>query len=99
MAQFSKELVSASDEVRVVRLRVPAGSGVPEHHANVDVIATVVRGEGDFTVGGQPRAVRAGDVIVMKPKERHSIAAVSDLELVVVHARVACAGEAPTCGA
>lgn len=99
MSQISKQLLSDSDAIKVVRLQVLAGGSVPEHHSNVDVVATVVRGEGSFTVEGQARAVRAGDVVVMKPRQRHAIAATSDLEFVVVHARVTSSGESPSCGA
>lgn len=96
---IQKQVVSASEGVRVVRLAVPAGGVVPEHHASVDVVATIVRGTGEFSVEGTPRAVACGDVIVMKPRQRHAIRADTDLELVVVHARVT-AGDAPTtCGA
>jgi quercetin dioxygenase-like cupin family protein len=94
-----KEPVSASDALKVVRLHVGAGQGVPEHHSNVDVVVTVVRGHGRFTVEGQAHDLVPGAVIVMPPKAKHSIAATSDLELVVVHARLAGAGAAPSCGA
>jgi quercetin dioxygenase-like cupin family protein len=99
MSQIKKEPIFQSEAIKIVRLGVPAGGAVPEHHSNVDVIATIVRGEGTFTVEGQPRAVRAGDVVTMRPRERHAIAADSDLEIVVVHARVASNGEPPACGA
>lgn len=99
MQQIRKEPISVSDGVKVVRLQVAAGSAVPEHHSNVDVVATVVRGAGTFTVEGHARPVRAGDVVVMRPAARHSIVADSDLELVVVHARVAAEGAPATCGA
>lgn len=99
MSKISKRPLSSSECIKVVRLQVAAGGVVPEHHSNVDVVATIVRGEGDFTVEGRARAVSAGDVVVMQPKERHSIVAKTELELVVVHARVAQGGEAPTCGA
>lgn len=99
MSPITKEPISMSDSIKVVRLRVAAGGAVPEHHSNVDVVVTVVHGNGTFTVEGSARAIRPGDVIVMQPKERHSINAESDLELVVVHARVAHTGEPPTCGA
>jgi quercetin dioxygenase-like cupin family protein len=62
---------------------------VPEHHANVDVVVTVVRGTGAFT----------GDVVVMPPRARHSIEAESDLELVVVHARLQPGADTAGCGA
>lgn len=98
-ASITKDPVSVSEALKVVRLRVAAGGQVPEHHSNVDVVVTVVRGSGRFTVAGSPKAIGPGDVIVMRPKERHSIDASSDLELVVVHARLHEAGAAATCGA
>jgi quercetin dioxygenase-like cupin family protein len=96
---IQKDVLNATSGLKVVRLRVGAGQQVPEHHANVDVVATVVSGSGTFTVAGQPRAIAPGAVIVMPPRERHSIDAVTDLELVVVHARLADAGEPAACGA
>jgi quercetin dioxygenase-like cupin family protein len=99
MQPIKKEPISVSDGLKVVRLQVAAGGGVPEHHSNVDVVATIVRGAGTFVVEGHARAVSAGDVIVMRPKERHSIAATSEMELVVVHARLADAGAPAACGA
>ena len=97
--EIKKEPISVSNDLKVVRLRVAAGGAIPTHHSNVDVVVTVVRGNGGFTVEGHTRAVGAGDVVVMRPKERHSITAESDLELVVVHARIAEAPDPATCGA
>lgn len=94
-----KDPVSVSDALKVVRLRVDAGARVPEHHSNVDVVVTVVRGNGRFTVEGNERPITPGDVVVMRPKERHSIDAETDLELVVVHARLKEEGPAASCGA
>lgn len=96
---IQKELLNVADGLKVVRLRLAAGQQVPEHHANVDVVATVVSGRGTFTVAGQPKPIATGAVIVMPPRERHSITAETDLELVVVHARLASAGEPAACGA
>jgi quercetin dioxygenase-like cupin family protein len=98
MSAVQKSPVSVADALKVVRLNVSAGGQVPEHHSNVDVVVTVVRGTGDFTVEGERRTVTQGDVIVMKPKARHSITAASDLELVVVHSRLA-GSDPATCGA
>lgn len=99
MAEIQKAVVSATDGLKVVRLQVAAGGVVPTHHANVDVVATVVRGAGEFVVEGAPRAIKAGDVVVMGPKVPHSISATTELELVVVHARLATAGAPASCGA
>ncbi len=99
MTAIQKTPISVADALEVVRLVVSAGGTVPEHHSNVDVVVTVVRGEGDFTVEGDERPIHQGDVIVMKPKQRHAIRASSELELVVVHTRLADGGAAATCGA
>jgi quercetin dioxygenase-like cupin family protein len=96
-----KGVIAQREGLKVVRLVVKAGGTVPEHHANVDVIATVVRGKGRFFVEGQPRAIAAGDVIDMAPAVPHAIEADEDLELVVVHARLNGGAGAPAvaCGA
>jgi len=96
---IQKQNVSVGDGLKVVRLFVRAGHVVPEHHSNVDVVVTVVRGEGRFTVAGDERPIAAGGVVVMRPGARHAIAAETDLELVDVHARLAGGGEAAGCGA
>ena len=98
-AKFTKQDLAVREGLRIVRLVVPAGVDVPEHHSTVDVVATVVRGSGTFTVEGAVRAINAGSVVEMQPKVRHSLHAVEDLELVVVHCRVAAAGAAAHCGA
>jgi quercetin dioxygenase-like cupin family protein len=96
---IQKQNVSERDALKVVRLSVRGGHVVPEHHSNVDVIVTVVRGRGRFTVERNEHPIAAGGVVVMRPGARHAIAAETDLELIVVHARLAGGGEAAGCGA
>jgi quercetin dioxygenase-like cupin family protein len=87
--QIGRETVVQRGGLEVLRLVVPAGSVVPEHHAAVDVVVVVVGGSGVFTVAGEPRRIGCGDVIDMAPAVRHAIAAEEDLTLVVVKARLA----------
>lgn len=87
--QIGRETVVQREGLEVLRLVVPAGSVVPEHHAAVDVVVVVVGGSGVFTVAGEPRRIGYGDVIDMAPAVRHAIAAEEDLTLVVVKARLA----------
>lgn len=96
-----KGVIAQREGLKVVRLVIKAGASVPEHHANVDVIATVVRGKGRFFVEGQPRVIAPGDVVDMAPLAPHSIEADEELELIVVHARLGGGAGAPTvaCGA
>jgi quercetin dioxygenase-like cupin family protein len=98
-ATVQKKLIQATDALKIVRLHIPAGATVPEHHANVDVVVTVVRGKGTFTLGSGEVPIQPGEVVVMPPMAPHSISAESDLELVVVHARLRQEGDAARCGA
>jgi quercetin dioxygenase-like cupin family protein len=82
------EPIFSADGLKVVRLTVPAGGAVPEHHANVDVVVSIVRGAGSFVVDQKERRVRQGDVIVLPPRAPHSVTADEELELIVVQARV-----------
>ncbi len=86
---FHRETVVQREGLEVLRLVVPAGSAVPEHHATADVVVVVVGGSGVFTVAGEPRRIGRGDVIDMAPAVRHAIVAEEDLTLVVVKARLA----------
>ena len=97
-SSIQKELLQATDALKIVRLQIAAGGSVPEHHSNVDVVVTVVRGEGTFAMGTEKRALHPGEVVIMPPRAPHSIAAQSDLELIVVHARLHHQGEAAGCG-
>jgi len=97
--KIQKDAVVSREGLKVVRLRVPAGLSVPEHHANVDVVATVVRGKGTFVVAGERHAIEVGSVIDMAPFVRHAVEAEEDLELVVVHARLGAGAAEPACGA
>jgi quercetin dioxygenase-like cupin family protein len=97
-APITKKVETKRDGLEVVRLTVATGASVPEHHSNVDVVVTVVRGAGTFTVDGVTRRIAPGNVIEMAPRVRHSLHADAELELIVVHARIG-TGVAPHCGA
>jgi quercetin dioxygenase-like cupin family protein len=59
--QIGRETVVQREGLEVLRLVVPAGSVVPEHHAAVDVVVVVVGGSGVFTVAGEPRRIGRGE--------------------------------------
>lgn len=84
-----KETIAIRDGLKVMRLTVPTGGRIPEHHSSVVVVATVLRGSGTFTIAGRPRPVRGGDVIDLAPGVHHAIHADEEMELVVIHARIA----------
>lgn len=85
---------------KAVRLQVRAGGVVPTHSSNADVIATVVRGAGVFTIAGREHGLAPGVVLEMAPGVEHSIRAQEELEIVVLHCRLNLGGAVPvSCGA
>jgi quercetin dioxygenase-like cupin family protein len=86
--------------LKVVRLSIAAGAGVPTHASNVDVTAVVVKGKGTFTVEGKVREIAPGSVVDMRPNQSHSLQATSEaLELIVLHFRLSGGNTAPNCSA
>ena len=83
------EVVLQRDGLRVHHLVVNAGEELPETTVTDDVVFIVTRGRGVIYVMQEPRHVEAGDVIDVVPGETHSIEAIDELELTIVHASLA----------
>ncbi len=67
--------------------RLPAGSRFARHyHEDMQEIFIFVQGEADMTVNGRPQLLRAGDTIVIEPRETHEMqnAGNEDVEYVVL---------------
>ena len=65
----------AGDNVQFSFVDIPAGGVVGEHsHAN-EQMGVVLEGEMDFTIGGETRRLRAGDVFRIPGGVPHSVVA------------------------
>ncbi len=75
-------LAHDTDDGRLVVFRIAPGQRVPPHTSTSSVFMTVVSGTG-FVLGGDgERAVRAGDLLALAPREQHGMRAADD-ELVI----------------
>ncbi|GMK48356.1 mannose-1-phosphate guanylyltransferase [Paenibacillus glycanilyticus] len=54
-------------------------------HLNREEVWTVVKGEGEFVQNGVPMKVKAGNVLHIPMKTLHSLKAITDMEMIVVH--------------
>ncbi|TCM92802.1 mannose-1-phosphate guanylyltransferase [Paenibacillus sp. BK033] len=54
-------------------------------HLNREEVWTVVKGEGEFVQNGVPMKVKAGNVLHIPIKTLHSLKAITDMEMIVVH--------------
>ncbi|MGG5782227.1 sugar phosphate nucleotidyltransferase [Bacillus albus] len=73
------------NEVLTKRIGITASKNLSyQYHNNRSEVWTVVKGEGIFVLDNEIRVVRPGDVLEIKPKQKHAIKAVTDLEFIEV---------------
>ncbi|HEY1100309.1 MAG TPA: hypothetical protein VGF99_15330 [Myxococcota bacterium] len=77
------------DGIKVSRLIMPAGTELPAHTLNDDLVIVVLRGKGIVYAQQEPRHVEAGSVVDLVPGEEHSIDCFEELELVITQASLA----------
>lgn len=68
---------------RVVLFGFAAGQELTEHTSTQQAVVQVLSGEGEFTLAGQTRTVRAGDLIYMPPNLPHAVSATQELSLLL----------------
>jgi quercetin dioxygenase-like cupin family protein len=64
-----------------------AGQEISEHSAPFDALVQVLDGELALTIGGQPVAVAAGEVVVMPAQVPHALRALADTRMVLTMLR------------
>lgn len=78
-----KNILLSTVDLKVVKLELPAGEMLAEHHSDRSVVAVCIKGNGIFTIGTKQQELSSGDIIYMEPYENHSVKATTDLVLVV----------------
>lgn len=78
------EVVMLRDGIKVSRLVLAPGRGLPPHSASEDLVVVVLRGRGRFIVEQEIRDVETGDILDFVPEEHHAVEADEELELVLV---------------
>lgn len=61
--------------VEVIRMVLPSGKILSEHKAPGEIIVQCLEGEITFTTTGDPRKLRAGDVLYLAAGEPHALEA------------------------
>lgn len=81
---ITSEILMERMGLRLLRLDLPPGEGLPSHVAARDVAIVVVKGTGRVSVNGRVVAVDVGSVVGLLPGEKHGIEADSALGVIVV---------------
>ena len=64
--------------VEVIRMVLPAGKVLSEHKAPGEIIVQCLEGDITFTTMGEPKRLRAGDMLYLAAGEPHELVAVED---------------------
>lgn len=63
------------------------GQGLSEHAAPFDALVYIVDGEAEISISGEPRTVRAGEMIIMPANEPHALRATERYKMLLVMIR------------
>ena len=70
-------------DLQLMRLVLPAGHGLPEHHVSGAVTVQCLEGETVVTTPARTCTLRAGQLVVLTAQEPHALKAVTDSTLLV----------------
>ena len=68
---------------RVVLFGFAAGQELTEHTSTQHAVVQVLSGECEFSLGGKPHAVKAGDLIYMPPNLPHALKATTQFSMLL----------------
>ena len=71
------------DQLKVMRLALPAGKELPEHAVDGPITMHCLQGAIDVTAYGSCKTMRAGDLIYLAGKVPHALRATEDAFLLV----------------
>ena len=72
-----------TDTTRVVLFGFAEGQELTEHTSTQQAVIQILSGECEFSLGGQPRLVKAGDLLYMPPNLRHAVKATKSFSMLL----------------
>jgi len=82
-------MVFHREGIKVSRVVMTAGSNLPLHSVDDDIVIVVVRGVGVIFAQQEPRHVQAGSIVDLVPHEEHSIECIEEMEFVICQVSLA----------
>lgn len=74
----------ASSELRATVFGFAAEQGLTEHTSTSRALIQILDGECEFSVAGEPRTMRAGDVLHLPPNVPHALRATTPMTMLLV---------------
>jgi len=88
-----------TDSSRVVLFGFAEGQELTEHTSTQNAVVQILSGECELTLGGEPHAVKAGDLIYMPPNLPHTLKATTQFSMLLTLSKTqipAASGQNPT---
>jgi len=77
-ATFSSIALTKTDQIELIRLVLPAGKEMPEHHVKGEITFQCLSGEITFITRGVPTTLKAGQMLYVEGGAPHAVRAVTD---------------------
>lgn len=78
LASSKTKTIIKTPHVEVIRMVLPAGKVISEHKAPGEIIVQCLEGDITFTTMGEPKKLRAGDMLYLAASEPHALEAAED---------------------
>lgn len=81
------KVVLKKDTGNVTLFAFDKGEGLSEHTAPFDAMVTILDGEAEVKIGGQPHVLKAGEAIIMPANISHALKAVEKFKMMLIMIR------------
>lgn len=78
LASSKTKTLIKTPHIEVIRMVLPAGKIISEHKAPGEIIVQCLEGDITFTTMGEPKKLRAGDMLYLAASEPHALEAAKD---------------------
>lgn len=78
ISTFSSIALTKTEQIELIRLVLPAGKEMPEHHVKGDITFQCLSGEIAFITRGTPTTLKAGEMLYLEGGAPHAVRAVTD---------------------
>jgi quercetin dioxygenase-like cupin family protein len=78
LTQFSSIALARTDELELIRMTIPKGKGIPEHHVPGEVTLLCLQGEIVVDAHGASQTLRAGQLMYLNGGQAQALHATQD---------------------
>ncbi|MDC8760476.1 cupin domain-containing protein [Janthinobacterium fluminis] len=78
LTQFSALALAKTDEMELIRLTLPKGKVMPEHHVPGEITLLCLRGDVSVDAHGRSQTLRSGQMLYLNGGQAHALRAEQD---------------------